>query len=183
MARVKFECDGDIDQDTIDELLELAAQKQMSCKYETRKAVLAKLESGAAESERDAVRQVAEETGQTEETVRSRNKRAKKEELGSKTQNEPTPEPKRPQKRKEETSEPEVLLPERYGNSSLEKTVAETALKALKRELAKKFHPDAGGSEAAQQVVNYLLDKFETQFIINPERFKGTYKQINWEDN
>lgn len=90
MPKIKFECDGDIDQNTIDELLEVAAKKQVSCKFETRAAVVAKVESGAAKSEREAERQVADETGENEETVRSRNKRAKKAELGSKNQDEPT---------------------------------------------------------------------------------------------
>jgi len=93
MTKIKFECDGNIDQGTINELFELAAKKQISCKYETRAAVKAKVESGAAKSEYDAEKQVAEETGEKLATVHKRNQRAKKEEVGTKNKNVPTAEP------------------------------------------------------------------------------------------
>lgn len=207
MPRIKFECDGDIDQETINEFLELAARKQVSCKYETRKAILAKLEAGAAESEREAERQIAEETGQKFRTVHNRNQRAKKKEreLDSKSQNESTtddeptwtctecggtfpmsqttcdctnqPEEPQPQpqqrKRKEEPPREPILL-ESYGTSVPEKKVAETAMKILKRELAKKFHPDAGGSEAEQQVVNYLILCHQMCFEAGPPVFRSS---------
>ncbi|WP_319526025.1 hypothetical protein [uncultured Desulfosarcina sp.] len=214
MPKIKFECDGDIDQETINEFLELAARKQVACKYETRKAILAKLESGAAKSERDAVRQVAEETGQKESTVSQRNQRAKKEEVYTKSQNvytepdEPLkwtcticgrsypmdqrqcpccegeddrsqePKPHKREKKKEESPKQEALLSERYGNSPVEKNVAETALKVLKRELAKKFHPDKGGTDEEQQTVNFLLEEFERFFITDPERFAGIWAEV-----
>jgi hypothetical protein len=91
MAKIKFECDANnIGLKMIEEFVEFAANKQVTCKYETRKLVIAKIESGAATSERDAERQVAEETGEKENTVHKRNQRAKKQAVGTKPENVPT---------------------------------------------------------------------------------------------
>jgi len=89
LPKIIIECDGDISQKDIDKILEQAARKQVSCKYETRKAVLAKVKSGAARSEHDAEKQVAAETGEKLATVHKRNQRAKKE-VGTKNQDVPT---------------------------------------------------------------------------------------------
>ena len=89
MPKIIIECDGDISQEDIDKILEQAAKKQVSCKYETRNAVLAKVKSGAAKSEHDAEKQVAAETGEKLATVHKRNQRAKKE-IGTKNQDVPT---------------------------------------------------------------------------------------------
>jgi FtsZ-binding cell division protein ZapB len=99
MPRVNFQCDAnDIGLKMIEEFVEFAAQKQVKCKFETRKQVKAKLESGAAKSEHDAEKQVAEETGEKFDTVRKRNQRAKKaeEKVGTKSQNVPTEKAKTP---------------------------------------------------------------------------------------
>ena len=89
MPKIIIECDGDISQKEIDKILEQAAKKQVSCKYETRKAVLAKVQSGAAKSEHDAEKQVSAETGEKLDTVHKRNQRAKKE-FGTNNQDVPT---------------------------------------------------------------------------------------------
>lgn len=89
MSKIIIECDGEIGQEELDMILEQAAKKQVSCKYETRKAVLAKVKSGVAKSEHDAEKQVAAETGEKLATVHKRNQRAKKE-VGTKNQVVPT---------------------------------------------------------------------------------------------
>jgi hypothetical protein len=90
LPKIIIECDGDISQNDIDKILEQAAKKQVSCKYGTRNAVLAKVKSGAARSEHDAEKQVAAETGEKLATVHKRNQRAKKKEIGTKNQDVPT---------------------------------------------------------------------------------------------
>ncbi len=97
---VKFECNAnDIGLRLIEEFVEFAAQKQVTCKFETRKQIVAKVESGAADSERDAERQIAAETGEKVDTVHKRNQRAKKG-VGTKptiVPTSPTPPSPRPQ--------------------------------------------------------------------------------------
>lgn len=90
MPKIKLTCDAnDVGQKLLEELIEFAAQKQVACKFETRKAVVSKIESGAASTEREAARQIAEETGEPLATIRTRNLRAKKK-MDSKLKNEST---------------------------------------------------------------------------------------------
>ncbi len=61
MPLVKFECNAnDIGLQLIEEFVEFAAQKQVTCKFETRKQIVSKVEAGVADSERDAEKQVAD---------------------------------------------------------------------------------------------------------------------------
>jgi hypothetical protein len=83
------------------------------------------------------------------------------------------PETEEEQEPAPKTKQPDPPRIKEYGCSPVERKVADEAVKVLKRHLAKKFHPDAGGSEEEQQTVNFLIEKFEQFFITNPEIFAG----------
>lgn len=67
-----------IDDNEAEELLERLSELQSKCKIETAKQIQARIESGAAKSEREASRQIAGEIGESEETVKKRAYRGKK---------------------------------------------------------------------------------------------------------
>ena len=64
--------------DGIEEILKRFADQESRCKIRTAETAKAMIESGAVNSEREAARVIAEQTGENENTVRQRIKRGKK---------------------------------------------------------------------------------------------------------